>query len=123
MDDAWWGPSIPLHRRPVVRLSERSLPGLHAWSTTSGKRFVNEAAPYVEATHAMYGGTHGQGDGPGENIPAWLILDQRYRDRYTFAGRHARAPRSPAAGSRPASSSRRAPSPSWPGRSACPSTR
>ena len=35
---------------------------------------------------------YGRGDGPGENIPSWLILDQRYRDRYTFAGITPRTP-------------------------------
>ena len=34
----------------------------------------------------MYGGEYGQGPGPGENVPAWLIFDQRYRNRYIFAG-------------------------------------
>ena len=34
----------------------------------------------------MYGGEYGQGPGPGENIPAWLVFDQQYRDRYIFAG-------------------------------------
>ena len=52
----------------------------------SGKRFMNESMPYVEACHHMYGGEYGQGPGPGENIPAWLIFDQQYRDRYIFAG-------------------------------------
>ncbi|MGV9482595.1 FAD-binding protein, partial [Gordonia aichiensis] len=33
-----------------------------------------------------YGGEYGQGAGPGENIPAWLVFDQRYRNRYIFAG-------------------------------------
>jgi 3-oxosteroid 1-dehydrogenase len=43
---------------------------------------VNEAAPYVDAVHAMY-----DGNTPGNpHIPAWLIFDQRYRDRYVFAG-------------------------------------
>jgi 3-oxosteroid 1-dehydrogenase len=42
--------------------------------------------PYVEACHHMYGGKYGQGPGPGENIPAWLVFDQQYRDRYIFAG-------------------------------------
>jgi 3-oxosteroid 1-dehydrogenase len=40
----------------------------------------------------MYGGMHGQGEGPGENIPCWMIIDQRYRNRYVFAGRQPRAP-------------------------------
>lgn len=91
MDDAWWGPSFPLTGGPWFALSERSLPGC-LMVNASGKRFVNESAPYVEATHAMYGGKHGRGDGPGENIPSWLILDQRYRDRYTFAGITPRTP-------------------------------
>ncbi|MFD6858043.1 3-oxosteroid 1-dehydrogenase [Rhodococcus sp. NPDC060090] len=85
MDDAWWGPSFPLTGGPWFALSERSLPGC-MMVNSAGKRFVNESAPYVEATHAMYGGKNGRGDGPGENIPAWLVLDQRYRNRYTFAG-------------------------------------
>jgi 3-oxosteroid 1-dehydrogenase len=52
----------------------------------SGHRFMNESMPYVEACHRMYGGEYGQGDGPGENIPAWLVFDQQYRDRFIFAG-------------------------------------
>ena len=47
---------------------------------------MNESMPYVEACHQMYGGEFGQGEGPGENIPAWLVFDQQYRDRYIFAG-------------------------------------
>ncbi|MDF0530711.1 3-oxosteroid 1-dehydrogenase [Tsukamurella sp. 8F] len=85
MDDAWWGPSIPLPRGAWFCLAERSLPG-SIMVNARGERFVNESAPYVEATHAMYGGEFGQGDGPGENIPAWLVFDQRYRNRYMFAG-------------------------------------
>ncbi len=57
-----------------------------------GERFMNESLPYVEATHRMYGGEFGQGEGPGENLPAWLIFDQTYRDRYLFAGVTARSP-------------------------------
>ena len=47
---------------------------------------MNESMPYVEACHHTYGGEYGQGAGPGENIPAWLVFDQQYRDRYIFAG-------------------------------------
>lgn len=91
MDDAWWGPTIPLTGGPWFALSERSLPGC-IMVNTDAKRFVNESAPYVEATHAMYGGKWGRGEGPGENIPTWMILDQRYRNRYTFAGITPRSP-------------------------------
>ncbi|TSD95655.1 3-oxosteroid 1-dehydrogenase [Skermania sp. ID1734] len=85
MDDAWWGPSIPLPKGPWFCLAERSLPG-GIMVNMQGRRFMNEALPYVEAVHRMYGGRNGTGDGPGENIPAWMVMDQRYRDRYMFAG-------------------------------------
>ncbi|MGA9872890.1 MAG: 3-oxosteroid 1-dehydrogenase [Rhodococcus sp. (in: high G+C Gram-positive bacteria)] len=85
MDDAWWGPSIPLTGGPWFCIAERTLPG-GIMVNAAGRRFLNEAAPYVEAVHAMYGGEYGVGDGPGENIPTWMIIDQRYRDRYIFAG-------------------------------------
>ncbi|GAA1093360.1 3-oxosteroid 1-dehydrogenase [Tsukamurella spumae] len=91
MDDAWWGPSIQLPKMAWFALSERSLPG-SLMVNTSGARFVNESAPYVEAVHAMYGGEYGQGEGPGENVPAWLVFDQRYRNRYLFAGQSPRQP-------------------------------
>ncbi|MCW2929272.1 MAG: 3-oxosteroid 1-dehydrogenase [Actinomycetia bacterium] len=81
MDDAWWGPSIPLPGRPYFCLAERSLPGC-VLVNGAGQRFVNECAPYVDAVHAMYAGN--TADNP--HIPAWLVFDQRYRDRYVFAG-------------------------------------
>ena len=28
----------------------------------------------------------GRASGPGENVPAWLVFDQQYRNRYIFAG-------------------------------------
>ena len=85
MEDAWWGPTVPLVGAPWFALSERNSPG-SIIVNTSGKRFMNESMPYVEACHWMYGGEFGQGEGPGENVPSWLIFDQQYRDRYIFAG-------------------------------------
>jgi 3-oxosteroid 1-dehydrogenase len=82
MDDAWWGPSIPLSGGPYFCLSERTLPGC-ILVNGDGKRFVNEAAPYVDAVHAMR---------DTGSVPAWLIADQRYRDRYIFAGIPPRRP-------------------------------
>jgi 3-oxosteroid 1-dehydrogenase len=90
MEDAWWGPSVPLTGGPWFCLAERTLPG-GIMVNERGRRFMNEAAPYVEAVHRMYGGVHGQGDGPGENIPCWMVIDQRYRNRYVFAGRQPRS--------------------------------
>ncbi|SHM60564.1 3-oxosteroid 1-dehydrogenase [Cryptosporangium aurantiacum] len=88
MDDAWWGPSVPLPRGPYFLLAERSLPGC-VLVDVDGSRFVNEAAPYVDAVHAMY-------EAGEPRIPAWLVFDQRYRDRYLFT---ARGPRQPLPGS------------------------
>jgi 3-oxosteroid 1-dehydrogenase len=82
MDDAWWGPSIPLPGGPYFCLAERSLPGC-ILVNSAGQRFVNESAPYVDAVHAMYEANTPE----NPHIPAWLIFDQRYRDRYVFAGR------------------------------------
>jgi 3-oxosteroid 1-dehydrogenase len=81
MDDAWWGPSIPLRGGPYFCLAERSLPGC-LLVNGAGQRFVNESAPYVDAVHAMYDGNTPE----NPHIPAWLVFDQRYRDRYVFAG-------------------------------------
>jgi 3-oxosteroid 1-dehydrogenase len=87
MDDAWWGPSIPLPSGPVFCLAERSLPG-SIFVNGNGERFVNEAAPYVDAVHAMYD-KHTEAN---PHIPCWMIADQRYRNRYVFTGIPPRKP-------------------------------
>jgi 3-oxosteroid 1-dehydrogenase len=87
MDDAWWGPTIPLPRGPWFALAERNLPG-SIIVNGAGQRFMNEALPYVEATHAIY-----TGEASGvPHVPSWLIADQRYRNRYLFAGLTPRQP-------------------------------
>jgi 3-oxosteroid 1-dehydrogenase len=85
MDDAWWGPSVPLPRGPYFLLAERTLPGC-ILVNAAGRRFVNEAAPYVDAVHAMYDAHTPE----VPHIPAWLVFDQRYRNRYVFAARRPR---------------------------------
>ena len=74
MDDAWWGPTVPLPDGPYFCLAERTLPG-SIIVDGSGARFVNEAAPYTEFVHTMY---------QHQAVPAWMIVDQRYRNRYLF---------------------------------------
>ncbi|MCW2780841.1 MAG: fumarate reductase/succinate dehydrogenase flavoprotein domain protein [Marmoricola sp.] len=87
MDDAWWGPTIPLARGPWFALAERNLPGSMIVNS-AGKRFMNEALPYVEAVHEIY-----QGEATGvSHVPAWMIVDQRYRNRYLFVGLGPRQP-------------------------------
>jgi 3-oxosteroid 1-dehydrogenase len=87
MDDAWWGPSIQLPRGPYFCLAERTLPGC-LMVNQAGERFVNEAAPYLDAVHAMYDNHTDE----VSHIPSWLIADQRYRNRYIFAGLGPRQP-------------------------------
>ncbi|HLN76384.1 MAG TPA: 3-oxosteroid 1-dehydrogenase [Nocardioidaceae bacterium] len=88
MDDAWWGPTIPLTGGPYFCLSERNLPGAIIVNQ-AGRRYANEASPYVDAVHAMYAGEAETGV---PHVPSWMILDQRYRNRYLFAGLGPRQP-------------------------------
>ena len=87
MDDAWWGPTIPLPSGPWFCLAERNLPG-SIIVNQAGQRFMNEALPYVEAVHEIY---RGEATGIG-HVPAWMVIDQRYRNRYLFAGLSPRQP-------------------------------
>ena len=78
MDDAWWGPAIPVPGDPYFCLAERTLPG-GLIVNQAGKRFVNEAAPYSDVVHTMYDKNPAAPD-----IPAWLVVDQNYRNKYLF---------------------------------------
>ncbi|WP_341924131.1 3-oxosteroid 1-dehydrogenase [Nocardioides psychrotolerans] len=87
LDDAWWGPTIPLPSGPWFCLAERNLPG-SIIVNQAGQRYMNEALPYVEAVHEIY---KGEETGVG-HVPSWMIIDQRYRNRYLFAGLMPRQP-------------------------------
>ncbi|WP_020135957.1 3-oxosteroid 1-dehydrogenase [Streptomyces sp. 351MFTsu5.1] len=78
MDDAWWGPAIPLPDEPYFCLAERTLPG-GLIVNAAGRRYVNEAAPYSDVVHTMYDRNPTDPD-----IPSWLVVDQNYRNRYLF---------------------------------------
>lgn len=78
MDDAWWGPVIPLPGEPYFCLAERTEPG-GLIVNAAGQRFVDEAAPYSDVVHVMY-----KLNPTSPDIPAWLIVDQNYRDKYLF---------------------------------------
>ncbi|GAA3518288.1 3-oxosteroid 1-dehydrogenase [Aeromicrobium panaciterrae] len=79
MDRAWWGPSVLTNDGAFFILSERGLPG-SIMVNAAASRFVNESAPYVTAVDAMYDG-HRSGVG---HIPAYLIFDQTFRNRYAM---------------------------------------
>ena len=90
MDAAWWFPSIPLPG--VVRwgsmLAERSLPG-QIIVNGHGRRFMDEAVNYMTAGQIIIGKHTAQ----DPHIPAWIVFDQRYRNRYLFgAGLFPRQP-------------------------------
>ena len=87
LDDAWWGPTIPLPGRAWFCLAERNLPG-SIIVNSAGQRYMNEALPYVEATHEIY-----RGEATGvSHVPSYLVFDQTYRNRYLFAGVPGRQP-------------------------------
>ena len=77
MDDAWW---MPAFRRPdgamSVLVSERSIPRSIVVDQT-GRRFVNEAAPYVTFVHRQLAGGHD---------PIWFVFDRKAKNRYQFGG-------------------------------------
>ncbi|HET9731140.1 MAG TPA: FAD-dependent oxidoreductase [Acidimicrobiales bacterium] len=82
MDDAWWMPAIEQPKGRLFPLvSERSMPG-SIIVNQRGRRFTNESAPYVNFIHDQL-----RLDGAeGGHVPAWFLMDQRARQRYTFAG-------------------------------------
>lgn len=79
MDRAWWGPSMLAGDKAIFILSERSLPGSIMVDGT-GRRFVNESAPYVDVVDTMYD----VNDAGRQTVPCYLIFDQGFRNRYPF---------------------------------------
>jgi 3-oxosteroid 1-dehydrogenase len=80
MEEAWWGPtSLPPGGQPHFHVVERACPG-SILVDSAGKRFTNESASYIDVVHAMY--EHNRPD--AVSIPAYFIMDQRYRRRYLF---------------------------------------
>ncbi|MBU6266513.1 MAG: FAD-binding protein [Sphingomonadales bacterium] len=86
MQNAFWQQSV-LEMKPqrgakpnyMLGSDERARPGAILVNRT-GKRFVNEAANYNamgKAVVAFDAGTHSYA-----NLPFWLIIDQRYKDKY-----------------------------------------
>jgi 3-oxosteroid 1-dehydrogenase len=82
LDEAWWFPAIcwPDGRLQFM-LNERMMPSQFVVNG-EGKRFINEAAPYMDFAHAMI---EGQRAG-ATHIPCWLITDIRSFHRYVVGG-------------------------------------
>jgi 3-oxosteroid 1-dehydrogenase len=82
LDEAWWFPAIQWpDGRLQFMLNERMMPSQFVVNG-DGKRFINEAAPYMDFAHAMIKG-HNSGV---THIPCWLITDIRSFHRYVVAG-------------------------------------
>ncbi|CAN5586802.1 FAD-binding protein [soil metagenome] len=82
LDEAWWFPAIcwPDGRLQFM-LNERMMPSQFVVNG-AGKRFINEAAPYMDFAHAML-----EGEESGvSHIPCWLITDQRSFHNYVVSG-------------------------------------
>jgi 3-oxosteroid 1-dehydrogenase len=104
LDEAWWFPAIQWpDGRMQFMLNERMMPAQFIVNG-AGKRFINEAAPYMDFGHAMI---DGQKSGV-THIPCWLITDHRSWNRYVIGG-HLPIPKIPGA---PVPTGRRVP-PAW----------
>jgi len=82
MDWAWWAPTItvPGEDKPRGVFAERAFPGAIVVNSL-GRRFVNEAAPYLEFVDAMYRDNEHTG---GKSIPSWVIFDGHFRFNYAM---------------------------------------
>lgn len=81
MNWAWWAPTISVPREDKARgvFAERAFPGAIVVNG-QGRRFVNEAAPYLEFVDAMYK----DHERTGKSIPAWVIFDGHFRFNYAM---------------------------------------
>ena len=78
MEESWWVPGTKTPAGPMVHVWDRCFPHSMIVDTT-GRRYMDEAAPYMEAgqtmirRHAELGVDH-----------SWIILEKRHRRRYAF---------------------------------------
>ncbi len=74
MDEAWWTPAtlVPKSDLAWVLVVEKNLPG-GFFVNAQGKRFTNEAAPYIDVVNGMYAGSDG---------PCHMVFDAHYRANY-----------------------------------------
>lgn len=104
LDEAWWFPAMQWpDGRMQFMLNERMMPAQFIVNG-DGKRFINEAAPYMDFGHAMI---DGQESGV-THIPCWLVTDHRSWNRYVIGG-HLPIPKIPGA---PVPTGRKVP-PAW----------
>ena len=81
LDWCWWAPTLKVPKEQSSRglFAERAFPGAIVVDGL-GKRFFNEAAPYLEFGDAMYR-NHKE---TGNSIPAWVVFDAHFRHEYAM---------------------------------------
>lgn len=79
MDRAWWSPTVPVpgHDKSWAVMIERCSPGC-VIVNKKGKRFANEAMPYLEFGDAQLA-DEAAGNGA---VPAWMVFDGHFRWKY-----------------------------------------
>ena len=89
LEDAWWQPVMPsaADGSLVGLVAERQYPAQFIVNG-AGKRFVNEATPYIHFCHALLAG-HATGV---SHIPCWMIVDAVAWHRNIIAGHLPGAP-------------------------------
>ncbi|QIB51549.1 FAD-dependent oxidoreductase [Pseudomonas sp. OIL-1] len=82
LDWGWWAPSLQVPGEDRARgvFAERAFPGAIVVNG-EGRRFVNEAAPYLEFVDAMYQDNQKT---DGKSIPCWAIFDSKFRFNYAM---------------------------------------
>lgn len=82
LDWAWWAPTLQVPGEAQSRgvFAERAFPGAIVVNGL-GKRFVNEASPYLEFVDAMYRDNAVSG---GRSVPSWVIFDSKFRFNYAM---------------------------------------
>ncbi|MFZ9061345.1 MAG: FAD-dependent oxidoreductase [Steroidobacteraceae bacterium] len=81
MGEAWWAPVVMWKGQPIVLFFEKSKPGLMIVDQR-GQRFMNESITYNSYGRCIYGQDYQRSD----RVPAYVIFDRTYRERYLFGG-------------------------------------
>lgn len=76
--EAWWAPCSRMASHPVGHVWDRCFP-YSMIVDARGERFMNEAAPYMEAGQKMISRSKVTGQ-----MRSWLLLERRHRARYVL---------------------------------------
>lgn len=92
MTQGWWAPTLVVPDTPWAEGEQRAMPVLiertvpHSLMVNrAGKRFCNEAANYSALAGAFHQFDPQSYDYP--NLPAWLVFDEDYAERYPIGPR------------------------------------